>query len=376
MDISKKIIRMPVLMGSLLLLLLLYGCNGNQSNISTSMDGINNASKIDGNKPIKFEESGLVVDIPPQIAHDQNQKKYQVSSLLLNLKKIKEVVFPEDISEITIDRPGKDGEELTTKDGLSIYQEDNGTLISASKEASYVYYDILDFTEDYTINSSVDGELEFMSRKLVQEKIEEIIKKLGISFKPAEIQIKAYTKKHFWESIQYYKDNPDYADFVSEESFERNWDLVDEVYYAKVNFQKDGIPIEPEGYSLLDESVIYGTQMDFLLTKDGIQSFSFDSPLSPVSEENIEIYSIQELLESIVEKYNNIITESKPSIVGATMEYNILPEASNGELYLVPIIRFETREVIEMYTAESEEAQMQTIYDVIRVNAETGRIIE
>jgi len=374
--ISKNITRISVWVGFFLLLLFLTGCNGKHLNSGTNAESIKNNPKLDSDEPIKFEESGLVVDIPAHEAYNFNQKKYQVKSILLNLNKIKEVVFPEDISKITIDRPGKDGEELTTEDGLMIYQEDNGSLITGNTEAFYIYNEILDFTEDNTLTTSTDGELAFMSKESVQKEIKEIIKKLDFSFESGEMYIKAYTNKHFWESIEYYKENPDFADFVSEESFQRDWDIVDEVYYVQVNFQKDGIPIDPEGYSLLDESQIYGMQMEFLLTKEGIQSFTFYSPLEKVEEVSIKIYSIQDMLSGIVEKYDNIITDSKPSIINAVMEYNILPEASNGDLYLVPVVRFETKEVLEMHSAESEEAQMQTIYDVIRVNAETGRIIE
>lgn len=376
MYISKNIIRISVGCGLFLLLFFSTGCNGKQLHSGTDTDSIKNNPQWDNDEPIKYEEHGLDIDIPAYEAYHIDQKEYQVKAILLDLNKIKEVVFPEDISKITIDRAAKYGAELTTEAGLSIYQEDDGSLISGETKAFYIYSDILDFTSDYTLSTATDGELAFMSRESVQQEIREIIKELDFSFEPGEMYIKAYTNKHFREAIEFFKENPDYADFVAEESLQRDWDSIDEVYYVRVSFQKDGISIDREGYSLLDESNIYGMQMEFLLTKAGIQSVTVNSPLEKVAEVNIKTYAIQELVGSIVEKYDNIITDSKPSIIGAVMEYNILPEASNGKLYLVPVVRFETKEVLEMRSSESEDVQMQTVYNTIRVNAKTGRIIE
>lgn len=377
MDIkTKNIIRMSVVIGFFLVLLSLIGCNDKQLNASIDADNTSSNSTLDNNRAIKFEEDGLVVDIPAHEEYVLNQKKYQVKPILLDLNKIKEVVFPEDSGKVTIDSTYKDGEELTTENGLMIYQENDGSLISASTEAYYIYNGILDFTEDVTLETATDGELDFMSKASVEGKVREIIKNLGISFESEEMNIKAYSNQHFWESIEFCKKNPDYADFTSQEDFERNWDLVDEVYYVQVKFKEGEIPIDSKGYLLLDESMIPGMQMEILLTKEGIQSLMFYTPLEKREEKNIVINSVADMLDAIKEKYNNIITDSKPSIIGMSMEYNILPETSNGELYLSPVIRFDTKEVIEMHSTESEEIKKRTVYDVIRVNAETGRIIE
>lgn len=63
-------------------------------------------------------------------------------------------------------------------------------------------------------------------------------------------------------------------------------------------------------------------------------------------------------------------------IVNSQVTYMFLPEGMGGDLYLIPVIRFDTRSTVLMNSTESSQPVETVIEDTILVNGQTGRILE
>ena len=116
--------------------------------------------------------------------------------------------------------------------------------------------------------------------------------------------------------------------------------------------------------------------MQLYFTQKGVQYFNVDSWVDIDKRETIDICSVQNGIDSIAGKYKNIVTNDKIKIFGVELEYNFLTSGMSGELYLTPVLRFDTMSTVMMSSSADEQNQEFTYYDSIRVNAENGRIVE
>ena len=317
---------------------------------------------------------GLEANLAEIPAYDQQLKRMKIQEKEIDPVFIKEKVFPMDDSAYTIDRPEGEVVRLITEDGLVIVNS------SGSTKAWDQYNDFIHFrtAEDFHLETSTDGELGFQSREDTEKQMRKLAEDLGISFEVETIHIEAYTGEYFTELIEAIGENKIYVDFVKPETLERNWSEADDVYYAEITFAQEGIPVEKEDITLRDDTFIQGLKMQVYLTEEGIQSFDLN-PLAFADisqEEEIEIIGIPEGIETVMEKYENIVSEEKVEIVNSQVTYMFLPEGMGGDLYLIPVIRFDTRSTVLMNSTESSQPVETVIEDTILVNGQTGRILE
>ncbi|WP_230399517.1 hypothetical protein [Novisyntrophococcus fermenticellae] len=326
---------------------------------------------------IKIETENLIVDIPFKEPYNLEQEKIQIVPGDMDISSIKTIVFREDTSDNVVDTPYENETRLISESGLTLVQSE--TIVSGMMSGFEIYNDVLGFkdAQNIALNTPDDIDLNFMSKADVQKKIQSLIGDFDMDVEVSDMKIKSYSKEFFEEMSDALKKNSDYSDFVNNDTLLREWKSDDEVYYIEVDFQKNGIPIESEVYTLSDESSVEGMQMQIYMTKDGIQSFvAYSLPMSVKKIENIEICSVRSALNAVLEKYENIMTNSELKIVNVNMVYNILPDSITGFLYLTPVIRFDTERRIEMVSEENPNPVTETVYGTIHVNAETGRIIE
>lgn len=316
------------------------------------------------------------VDISAFDNYDAKQEKIRVSHTDVDLKAVKALAFPEDKSEQTLDSPYDSVNRLMTEqETMLIY---DGSILVGYTKAWDIYNDFLGIrtAEDIEIQTPTDEALDFMSIEEVRQKVTNLIKDIGVGFEPGEIKVEAYTQVYFAKLVDKLKKNPNYAEYIKEETFARDWSTTDAVYYAEVGFVEQEIPIEKEGFSLLDESSIMGMQMQVYMTKQGIQFISVNALMDKGDTEEVELCSVQEGIDAIAGKYKNIVTDEKVKVVDVKLEYNILPTGMNGELYLTPVLKFDTQNFVEMSSTTNTQSENITFQDTIRVNAETGRLVE
>lgn len=340
------------------------------------IDTAASASSREG-EAIKIESENLIVDIPFKEPYNLEQEKIQIVPADMDISSIKTLVFREDTSDNVVDVPYKNETRLISESGLTLIQSE--TIVSGMMSGFEIYNDALGFKDAQNIAPSTpdDIDLNFMSKADVQKKIKSLIGDFDMDVEVSDMKIKSYPKEFFEEMSDALKKNPDYFDFVNKDILLREWKSDDEVYYIEVDFQKNGIPVESEAYTLFDESSVEGMQMQIYITKDGVQSFvAYSLPMSVKKIENIEICSVRGALNAVLEKYENIMADSELKIVDANMVYNILPDSVTGSLYLTPVIKFDTERRVEMVSEKNPNPVTETVYGTIHVNAETGRIIE
>jgi len=222
----------------------------------------------------------------------------------------------------------------------------------------------------------VDVDLNFMSQEEIKQRTLELLQDIDIVFEPNEIKIEAYTKKYVLKLIELLNNDSAYLDFNGQEALEVDETALDEIYYVEVGFKEKNIPIDEQGYTLMDESDVEGLQVQLYFTQKGVQYFNVDSWVDIDKRETIDICSVQNGIDSIAGKYKNIVTNDKIKIFGVELEYNFLTSGMSGELYLTPVLRFDTMSTVMMSSSADEQNQEFTYYDSIRVNAENGRIVE
>lgn len=155
------------------------------------------------NSSIKMDISEQIsVDIPSVDVYDVEQEKIQVNPVSFNIQTMYKNIFPEDTSEQTLKNVDDGVEALTTRQGSQIIYDESGWCGGSTKMWD-IYNDFLGFrvAEDIVVDTSVSGELDFMSREDAEGKIRSLIKHIGIDFEPGKIEIEAYTKEYFTELI-------------------------------------------------------------------------------------------------------------------------------------------------------------------------------
>lgn len=307
----------------------------------------------------------------------EEHKKILLQSADIDLEKIRKAVFPQDNSPGTLDTSYDEVTFFTTEQGLSLNAD--AYSVHGSTRQWDTYNDFIHFrsADGAAMQTPVDVELEFLSREEVKERANVLVGELGIPFEICEINVEAYTAGYLTELVRFLKEDSIYRDFVKTESLEKAFSSADEMYYVEIGFQENGLPISREDIPLLDETMLHGMEMSFYLMEDGIQDFAVRGWKEKAGkEETIRVCTEEEGLETIAGKYRNIVTEEEIEILDAELVYLMMPSGMQGDLYLTPVLKFNTRSSVWMNSSQSGQAEEIIVEDVILVHGETGRIIE
>lgn len=320
------------------------------------------------------ENVSVNIENVPQISEEKGSK-WKISKAYVDLKQMREIVFSEDKSTETVDSPWKNVEQLTTQDGLLLIQDET-VLMGRTKEWDR-YSDFIGFREleGLSMTQSTETDLAFLSREDAKEKVQKITQQLFPDIQYDEIVVDAYTKEYFTELIDYIEEIPTYRDFIKSETKDQVWQDSDEIYCVTITFKEDDIPMQKKDFILMDETTIWGSKMIVWLSEKGVQKFEGYGLWKKEKEEEVTICTLENAIEALNGKYQNIVTEEKITITKAELEYSPLTEGITGELFLTPVWALAGNAIVTMRSADGTEEQVKMTKE-IHVNAETGKLIE
>lgn len=171
--------------------------------------------------------------------------------------------------------------------------------------------------------------------------------------------------------IDYKNSNEQYTKLSDSLTNKNNysWSEDDNCYYFRLYQSVDNIPVANIVHGNIDDgSAISENNIQVVYSKDGIQYLNceFLYSIDEKSKEKVELISLDEALETVKNKYNNIIIFSEIDITNIDFSYVSVRNSKNdNDFKLVPAWVFELH--------QNDEEQDNCEY--IIVNAETGEEI-
>ncbi|MEW9095590.1 MAG: hypothetical protein AB2417_10965 [Clostridiaceae bacterium] len=325
MNILKKTTVKGLLL-CLVLSILVTGCseyNDPKNNVPTKGEEITYENT---DKYKKELASNISVDAKVSIPKEKSIPILSVSGMKFNVEKARQL-FMEDINVKVEKRTDTVGSEKVEE---TIYNTEDGRNLRVSKgrmhyrtPASESIANILNFVDKDSWEAEKVG---FMTPEEAIKKAIYYLKELNINYDSSP-EIYALDYKTFQEQQDRLLEEDDFSQFLVDEGKIKlkNWSKEDEVYYMIFKSNIDGVPITSESYTL--QSVDWhmeGSSIKIIVSKNGIEDFSIESYMyekMSVKDEDPSLISIDEALDKLKSKYDNVISNDDFKVTDIKLQY-------------------------------------------------------
>lgn len=331
-------------------------------------------------------DDNLVADFKADNVSGKKYNSYDVEFTSIPVQKIKDTFFENDKSKINVtkeERPeDPDVEELTSEDGLEIYSTIEGTS-GKTKESDY-YRAFLGYDSDawdennMPINLGTEEELSFLSKKELEEQIEEKIKGIVPDFSVGNLNIRTLTSDYlnhiqniYFEEAEKSSDTLTREECEEQRKWKRNWSKEDGAYYVVAELSLDGININSSHtMELSNGKNINPIYITIIYNKNGFAYVNFSSVMKVKKKNEIEIITAAQALHSLKNDMTSIILTNEKTIKDAQLRYIMLRTSDNKKIEIRPVWMFDVMVKFEQKVKETDEGKELYIVDAV-----TGEVL-
>lgn len=256
----------------------------------------------------------------------------------------------------------------------------SGLQFDFSTNLSNCVNDLISFLDLTKMGELKKQELSFLTKQKVIDETANILKELNISpHLPPEIYALDY-KTLQKEQERLLREDESFKAFVEmgKVKLKDKWSEDNDCYYMIFQTEMYGIPCDSIGYTQQSSDFpVNGSEIGAIVSKNGFEACFVKG--SVYTEENSvhdikSLISLEQALESLKEKYNNIILSSKVTVTNISLIYapvltGITRNNQKEQIELVPTWLFETE---QSYTKGNKKSIGKII---VRINAITGKEI-
>ena len=285
---------------------------------------------------------------------------------------------------------------VNNEDSFSTYTYEDKELIIYEGSITYKtslsnYINEIIITDDVpskNIDNFKKDSLEFMTKRQAIDKATEFLDKLEISYLK-EPKVYALDVNTLIKEQDLYQKEIEQDDWFKEMQqkgkikLKDEWKTSDECYYLFFDVSLENTKIYPNSYTIQESNgfPVDGSKIKIMISKDGIIYCDIGVIYEKINSEtkHAKIISIDDMLDIVSEKYNQIILENPITIKNISLQYCVVPTKIDRDSSGTIINQeFEMVPAWILNTVQTVNARGKTIKENIDIiiNAQTGDFIE
>ena len=285
---------------------------------------------------------------------------------------------------------------VNNEDSFSTYTYEDKELIIYEGSITYKtslsnYINEIIITDDVpskNIDNFKKDSLEFMTKRQAIDKATEFLDKLEISYLK-EPKVYALDVNTLIKEQDLYQKEIEQDDWFKEMQqkgkikLKDEWKTSDECYYLFFDVSLENTKIYPNSYTIQESNgfPVDGSKIKIMISKDGIIYCDIGVIYEKINSEtkHAKIISLDDMLDIVSEKYNQIILENPITIKNISLQYCVVPTKIDRDSSGTIINQeFEMVPAWILNTVQTVNARGKTIKENIDIiiNAQTGDFIE
>lgn len=260
-----------------------------------------------------------------------------------------------------------------------IYWDDQSSLViqqgnlqyytEAERNYSYLgyLYGTMPYLTDETLEKFPDTEIPGIDKQNAIEQVKEILQNIGVEVSEPRVYALTYEKL---------EENTDYSQIDPNGNPPHQWSEEDAVYAIAFKGTLDSLPITEVGYR---SGPAAGERIVGIVGKQGLISFQALNIYEAEEKNQLseEVLDVETILNSIRNKFRNILITDKIEIEKINLEYvPVLEDVKKGEYKLKPMFVCMTRQEIERtLDKDNNSTEENGIFPII-FDAQTGMEIQ
>lgn len=375
----------------LLICLILSACSekldsSDNDNLKSNIDNksISNYDEIENNYTRISENIVLEKDISSVEIKDKDFNIIPVKIKSFDFDKFSSMLFNNTIPIVN------------NEDSFTTYTYEDKELIIYEGSITYKtslsnYINEIIITDDLpskNIDNFKKDSLEFMTKRQAIDKATEFLDKLEISYLK-EPKVYALDVNTLIKEQDLYQKEIEQDDWFKEMQqkgkikLKDEWKTSDECYYLFFDVSLENTKIYPNSYTIQESNgfPVDGSKIEIMISQDGIIYCDIGVIYEKINSEtkHAKIISLDDMLDIVSEKYNQIILENPITIKNISLQYCVVPTKIDRDSSGTIINQeFEMVPAWILNTVQTVNARGKTIKENIDIiiNAQTGDFIE
>ncbi len=375
----------------LLICLILSACSekldsSDNDNLKSNIDNksISNYDEIENNYTRISENIVLEKDINSVEIKDKDFNIIPVKIKSFDFDKFSSMLFNNTIPIVN------------NEDSFTTYTYEDKELIIYEGSITYKtslsnYINEIIITDDVpskNIDNFKKDSLEFMTKRQAIDKATEFLDKLEISYLK-EPKVYALDVNTLIKEQDLYQKEIEQDDWFKEMQqkgkikLKDEWKTSDECYYLFFDVSLENTKIYPNSYTIQESNgfPVDGSKIEIMISQDGIIYCDIGVIYEKINSEtkHAKIISLDDMLDIVSEKYNQIILENPITIKNISLQYCVVPTKIDRDSSGTIINQeFEMVPAWILNTVQTVNARGKTIKENIDIiiNAQTGDFIE